>query len=203
MPSSSELVRITSSQRQPAAQVLARAFQDDPLMKFVAPNNERRAHYVSWLMGTVMTYSVLYGEAYATPNLEGVACWLPPGHTTLILWRLLRTGMAAVRFHLGAAETRRCLANMQYTEKMHHQAVQEPHWYLWALGVEPACQRLGTGGKLMTPVLERASQSRVCCYLETHNSRNLPFYKKYGFEVVGDDVIPERGLQVWAMVRKP
>ncbi len=200
---SSQLIRIASDQKQPAAQLLARAFQNDPMMKFVVPDDGRRAHFVTWLMKTMVGYCIFYGEAYATPGLDGVVCWLPPGQTTLTLWRMLRTGFLALRFHLRFAEARRFLANLQYIEKLHHQAAPEAHWYLWAIGVEPACQGRGIGGRLLESVLEKASQSELCCYLETHNSKNPAFYKKYGFEVVSDAVIPKRDLRVWAMVRKP
>jgi ribosomal protein S18 acetylase RimI-like enzyme len=85
--------------------------------------------------------------------------------------------MFALRFKLSAAEARRFLANMRYTEKIHRRVMPEAHWYLWAIGVEPTRQGRGIGGRLVTPVLERASKNRICCYLETHNSKNPPFYK--------------------------
>ncbi len=172
-------------------------------MKFAVPDDARRARFVTWLMRAMVSYSVFYGEAYATPGLDGVACWLPPGQTTLTVGRMLRAGFLTLKLHLSVAEIRRFGLNLRYTEKIHHQAAPEAHWYLWAIGVEPTCQGRGIGGRLLESVLEKASQSGLCCYLETHNSKNPSFYKKYGFEVVSDAVIPKRDLRVWAMVRKP
>ncbi len=173
------------------------------MMKFVVPDEAKRVGFVSWLMDKTMSYSLLYGEVYATPGMGGVICWLPPGNTTLSWWRTLRTGFWAMRSQLSSVETRRFLANMRYTDGVHDRAAPQTHWYLWAIGVEPACQGRGTGAALMRPVLDRASQSRLCCYLETHNARNLAFYQKYGFEVVSAGVVPKRGLRVWAMLRRP
>ena len=196
-------IRLTIGQKEPAARLLAKAFQDDPMMVFIEPEEGKRSIFLSWLMGTVANYCILYGEAYTTPDLEGVAGWLPPGYTTPTFWRMLRTGMLVLRLKLGSAASRRFLANMIYTEKVHRQAMPEAHWYLWSIGVEPTRQGQGIGGGLLRPVLGKASKDNLSCYLETHNSRNLDFYQKFGFEVVSDGVVPKRGLRVWAMIRKP
>jgi ribosomal protein S18 acetylase RimI-like enzyme len=199
----SQLVRVTPFQKQPAAQLLARAFQDDPFMKFVVPEDAKRPGFLVWLLGAVVHYCALYGEVYATPDWGGVACWLPPGRTTLTVGRILQTGMWALRLKLEFAAARRFLANMLYTDKVHKEVMPAGHWYLWVLGVEPSRQGQGIGGKLIAPILEGARSSKVACYLETHNPKNLAFYGKYGFEVAREGKIPNRGLPVWALVKKP
>ncbi len=197
------LIRLTLAQKAPAAQLLARAFQDDPLMRFAMPDDAKRAPRLLWLVDTFVHYCVLYGEAYATPQLEGVACWLPPGQTALTFGRLWRTGMLALGRKLGVAATGRFLATTRYTEKVHKAVMPAPHWYLWVISVDPACQGRGLGGSLLQPVLERATSSGVPCYLETHSPKNVAFYKKHGFDVAHQGVIPNRGLSVWAMVKQP
>ncbi len=199
----SQLIRVTLDQKHMAAQILARAFCEDPLMKFVVPDERKRADLLPWLFGTVVHYCFLYGEIAATPNLEGVICWLPPGQANLTLQGIFRSGMFALRFHLGFAEIRRFLANERYTGTIHKQIVPEKHWYLWAVGVDPAYQGRGIGGMLLAQGLERASADGVPCYLETHNPKNLAFYKKFGFEIGAAGTLPKHGLRVWAMVRKP
>ena len=39
------------------------------------------------------------------------------------------------------------------------------------------------------------------CYLETTEQRNVPFYERHGFRVVGADQIPETPITLWAMLR--
>lgn len=53
----------------------------------------------------------------------------------------------------------------------------------------------------MEPVLARAEDDGLPCYLETSNERNVPFYRKHGFAVVKEVVVPGSELRVWGMVR--
>jgi hypothetical protein len=35
------------------------------------------------------------------------------------------------------------------------------------------------------------------------NERNVAFYQKSGFEVRSEQVIPDLGVRLWAMIREP
>jgi GNAT superfamily N-acetyltransferase len=91
----------------------------------------------------------------------------------------------------------------RHFEHIHHQCIAGPHWYLALLGVSPECQRQGIGGALLTPVLQRADQEGLSCYLETFVSDNVPFYQHRGFEVVEVGVEPQSKIAFWAMKRAP
>jgi hypothetical protein len=54
----------------------------------------------------------------------------------------------------------------------------------------------------MQPVLGRATEESVACYLETMNSVNVPFYERHGFHVVSEGEAPGSGLRIWAMLRQ-
>jgi len=97
----------------------------------------------------------------------------------------------------------RFLTVAAYTDAVHKRFAQGQHWYLWALGVNPPCQGQGIGGMLMQPVLAQAGAALLPCYLETENERNVPFYQKYGFQLVSEGEVPKGGLRVWAMLREP
>jgi ribosomal protein S18 acetylase RimI-like enzyme len=185
-----------------AAQVLGRAFQDDPGFEYLVPDEVRRAHLVPSFLGRVIRYCLLYGEVYTTPTLEGVACWLPPGNTKPTYARMLRTGLLTESLKLGWAGFLKLIYLEYYLEKIHSRSVVGPHWYLWWLGVEPACQGQSIGSALMQPVLERAEAEELPCYLETDNEMNLPFYERHGFRVVRRVEVVKDGPHFWAMVRR-
>ncbi|TNF31223.1 MAG: GNAT family N-acetyltransferase, partial [Deltaproteobacteria bacterium] len=76
-----------------------------------------------------------------------------------------------------------------------------PHWHLFQLGVDPARQGHGLGRAIMEHAVALADADRVPAYLETSNPVNLPFYRRFGFEVLetlsgGGDMPP-----VWTMLR--
>ena len=61
-----------------------------------------------------------------------------------------------------------------------------PIWYLAILGVDLALQGHGLGAVLMAHVLETVDGDHVPAYLDSSNPRNVPFYERHGFTVVGE-----------------
>ena len=203
MQAAKTVVPLEAHQLSQATEVMSRAFVDDQLLRYLVPDDAKRARLAPSFVGKVVRYCSSYGEVYTTRALEGVACWLPPGSSAPTFTRMLRTGLLTEPLKFGWVRFRKFMDVVSYTEKVHKRAVSGPHWYLWGLGVEPSEQGKGIGGALMEPVLRRAGAEGLPCYLETQNERNLPFYERHGFEVVSDGEVPKHGLRVWAMVRDP
>lgn len=201
MSQSYQPINLSASHVRQASLVLARAFYRDPLYVYLMPDDVRRERLLPSFQALTVRYALRYGEVYATPGLEGVACWLTPGNTTPTLWRMLRVALRGAPASFGISGYRRYAPIGAYTEKMHEQVAPDPHWYLWVLGVDPSRQRQGLGGQLIQPILARADRDHLPCYLETMNEANLPFYVKHGFMVVSDGVVPGTGLRVWGMRR--
>lgn len=204
MAQSDEPVRLTVDQLKPASEVVGRAFQNDPLMKYVVPDDARRARLLPAFFGVALRYCLRYGEVYTTPTLAGAACWLPPGNTFPALSRLVRAALPdlmQVQHGLGLTGLSRFFATERYTDALHERTTPGPHWYLWVLGVDPAQHGHGIGGRLMQPGFTRANASGLTCYLETENEKNVPFYLKHGFQVVHEGEIPGSGVRVWAFLR--
>lgn len=197
------VIALPPSQIKQACVVMARAFQDDPLFCYLIPDDTRRARLLPSFHSITIRYAMRYGKVYTTPQVDGVACWLPPGRTTPTWLGTLRAALHGAPVSFGLSGLRRYLPIGNYTEKIHAQVAPGPHWYLWELGVDPSRQHQGIGGQLMQPILERAARDNLPCYLETMNEANVPFYEKRGFTVVSDGVVPGCGLRVWGMVARP
>ncbi len=197
------VIPLLPSQKAQAAQVLGKAFLTDPAYTAIFPDGEERAQALPSLFGAVVGYSLVYGEVHTTPEVEGVACWLSPGKTQVTLWRNLRTGLGLYRAvgRFNPQARRGFLAVLDYLDGLHKRATPGPHWYLWAVGVEPGRQGRGIGSRLIEPVLNRADEGGLPCYLETQTERNVRFYLKRGFEVVSDSVVTDQGIRIWTMLR--
>jgi ribosomal protein S18 acetylase RimI-like enzyme len=201
MSHSLPIARLSENQRHVAIKLMAKAFLDDPFITYLVPEQGKRARVLPAFMGIVVSYCFLYGEVWTTPDLTGIACWLPPNKTSPTFWGMLRTGMFTVPLRFGLAGYGRLMDVVNYTDRVHKQTVEQPHWYLWGIGVDPAHQRAGIGGNLLRPVLERADAAGQPAYLETQNSANLPFYQRHGFTVASDALSPG-GLRVWGLLRE-
>ena len=61
---------------------------------------------------------------------------------------------------------------------------------------------------MFTGIIEEAGTVREAdrglpCYLETEKERNVPFYKRHGFDVVVEVDLPKGGPHIWTMKREP
>lgn len=179
--------------------MLARAFDDDPVARYLFPSGRRRPAGLRTFFGLQMTRDLLrYGGVYTTEGRLGAALWAPPGKPPPSPIQSLLTVLPVVPFVVGQT-LRRSLRFLARVEALHP---QEPHWYLETLGTEPERQRRGIGSALLGPVLRQADEEGVRCYLESSKEQNLPFYRRHGFEVT-QEVRLEEGPMIWAMWRDP
>lgn len=72
-------VLLKESQVEQAAEVLARALQNAPDMKFFIGDQSRQLeHRALRFYQAVIHVGLRYGEAYTTPSMDGVAVWVNP-----------------------------------------------------------------------------------------------------------------------------
>ena len=85
---------------------------------------------------------------------------------------------------------------------VHREVAPGDHWYLQTLGVEPAHQGNGYGSLLMEYMLEKIDNSNpLPIFLETSTEINVKFYKRFGFEVMEEGIIPETDVEQWYLLR--
>ena len=199
-----KIVRLDESQVPAAAQMLARAFHDDPLMRYTIPDPDERARLLPAMYATMIRFGMLAGEVYAASDApEGVAIWMPPDAK----WtreNMEASGMYRTATLIGdeAYHRYRDVVSREWQARLRE--IPGTGWYLFILGVEPRVQRRGLGGALMRPVLERADAELAVCYLETENERNVAFYLKQGFELaVNGEEAGHSGVRFWTFRRTP
>jgi GNAT superfamily N-acetyltransferase len=203
LPLTNEIIRLPPDQFEPARLTLGHAFENYPLMTYALPQAAGRLKAVSSLYGSILWDCLRWGEVYATRDLAGVACWLPPGQTSPSLPRLIRSGMLKLPWLFGWTGFRRLQAYEETAHKLHNEHAPGSHWYLWAIGVRPQDQGKGIAGQLVAPILARAHQDSLPCYLETHAETNVKIYKRLGFEVASSHTLAGHPLPVWGMVSRP
>ena len=200
---SANIVRFTESQIPAAAAMLARAFHDDPLMRYTIPDPDERARLLPAMYATMLRFGMLAGEVYATAGaLDGVAIWMPP-NAKWTSENMQASGMLKIPTLIGdeAYQRYREVVGREWQARLRE--IPGPGWYLFILAVEPRVQRRGLGGALMGPILERADTEQLVCYLETENERNVAFYLKQGFDLIVSEKAGASGVRFWTFSRIP
>ena len=116
-------------------------------------------------------------------------------------WGMVRTGVFLKVMRMGRKAFGRFNEFMKYAVEKHRDSMAGNHWYLIELAVEPACQGMGIGGRLIEPVLARADTAGLPCYLETLTERSVRFYEKHGFTMAEKVHIPGGIPPFWVMIR--
>lgn len=199
------IVELREDQESAAGELAARAFQDDDLFEWVEPDPVRRAAFLVPFMTALVRRSRRLAVALATaPGLEGVSLWKGPDLGALSPEQLAMTGLDRIPEWLSAEALGRFDAVFDPIEAALAADVPEPCWYLGVLAVEPGRQGRGLGTRLMAPILERADREGLAVTLETAKERNLPLYRRQGFEVLRELAPPAPGgPTVWTMRRPP
>ena len=165
-----------------AADVLARAFRDNPLNRAVIRAGEARRECAN--RAGVRAYLPLARErafvtvARADAAPLGVLVATPPWR-----WPLPPPGplgMLRLLFGQGLGVARRW-SEVSRRLREHHPG--QPHWYLATLGVEPACWGRGTGRALLADLVAKVDADATGAYLETDRPELERYYRGVGFEV--------------------
>ncbi|MHA1457008.1 MAG: GNAT family N-acetyltransferase [Promethearchaeota archaeon] len=90
----------------------------------------------------------------------------------------------------------------EHSTKVHLEFAPDDHWYLQTLGVEPAYQGKGYGSLLMGYMLEKIDNTNALpVFLETSTDINVKFYKRFGFEVMREEIVPGTDIRQWYLLR--
>jgi ribosomal protein S18 acetylase RimI-like enzyme len=205
---------LAPARRTAAANVLARAFRDNPINRAVVGEGEakrlranRAGLRCSLAACDGRSLTLVASEAKTdakNPRIDSidlehpraVLMALPPGAFPLPPPSLL----AQLRIWIG--QGRRVAERWaQVYRSLADAHPDTPHWYLSLLGVDPAHQGRGLGRSLLESWLQSVDCEAAASYLETDREQNLAFYRRAGFDVRSE--IRVLGIDVWCMWRPP
>jgi GNAT superfamily N-acetyltransferase len=179
-------------------QVLARAFYDDPVSRWVLLAEGSRHQRLRRFFITELRHESLRHGAVEVARVDGrvtgAAVWFPPGAS-------LGTEVSALPGYLRAFGRRLVIVSRYQSAAVSTRPRDEPHWYLAYIGVDPARQGSGVGAALLRSRLQRCDQEGLPAYLESSNLKNVPLYQHFGFQVTGTLGLPEGAPVVSTMWR--
>lgn len=164
--------------RQQALNVLTRAFEHDPVERWLFPEEN---DYQSFFPQFLMAFGGRAFEAHtvwALGDLSAVAMWLPPG--------VEADAEAIISLLAGFVAADKLEDTFAVLDQMDSAHPSYDHWYLPWLGVDPDHQGGGLGNQLISSCLATVDSSHLPAYLETPNPRNISLYARHGFEVRGE-----------------
>ena len=184
-----------------STEIVSKAFLNYPIHKHIF-GDKHNMENVKLFSKFLIKYTVLYGDAYASsPDFEGIILFSESNEYNMNFYRSLRCGILSL-MKLGKEAGNRFIVYDDFSLKMRKKNISEPHIYLMLMGVAPERQQQGIGSKMLLWVMKAAEEKGQPCYLETHDAINVAIYKKLGFEVVSEDVVPGSNIVQFCMIKK-
>lgn len=181
------------------ARMLARAFLDDPVASWAWRPERLRLGALERFQAVRLRQLLAGEEVWTNDELTCAALWAPPGR-----WHssLRETAELVPSFLHPRLLMRMPMVALGWEKLERAHPHKPPHVYLALLGTEPDAQGRGLGSAVLAPVLEQCDSDGVGAYLESSKERNIDFYARHGFRVLGEIQLV-RGPTMWKMWRDP
>jgi len=169
---------VLATGRQQALDVLVSAFTADPVIRWLYPEDQSYPTLFPGFLEAFGGRAFGQGTAWKVGDHAAVALWLGPG--------IEADGDAIVEYLLSTVAPAQHADLESVLGQMDDAHPRYPIWYLPWFGVDAALQGKGVGSELMARCLTVVDGDHLPAYLETPNPRNVSFYERHGFEVVGE-----------------
>lgn len=186
------LYKLEAVHKKECAKLLSECFAGDPLFLSVLPDEALRKQMLPVFFECYLEMTFPFCSYYSdSEEMNGIiSVWEQDDHFSaaryfaaaakgwlrfaFALWNADRTGEGLK--HL--LENRRFFSSGWESE-----LPDEAGLHIDFFAVRPEKQGRGIGEKLMSAVLDAADRYGLRAALETHNSRNLPIYRHFGFRL--------------------
>jgi ribosomal protein S18 acetylase RimI-like enzyme len=172
-----EVKSADASIRENAIGTIVLGFAADPMARWAWPESSEYLRTMPRFVNAFGGQAFEHGTAYVTEGARAAALWLPPGVEPD------EAEMGAIMEKTLRPEIAEDIGVVMKGMAEHHPL--EPHWYLPVIAADPNWIGQGLGAVLMKHALRRCDEEGVAAYLESSNPRNISFYERHGFEIIG------------------
>lgn len=158
--------------------ILTRSFDENKSVNYIVKQDSKRIDRIKALMDYSFEVCYLFGNVYISPDKKACALILFPDQKKSTLKSIL-LDVKLILASVGLGNIKKTLAR---ESKIKAIQPREPMTYLWFIGVDPDYQNKGAGTELLNHIIKESTDKQRPVYLETSTIKNLPWYKKFGFE---------------------
>ncbi|WP_304066888.1 GNAT family N-acetyltransferase [Pedobacter glucosidilyticus] len=162
--------------------ILTQSFDANQSVNYIVKQDSKREQRIKILMNYSFEVCYLFGEVFLSDDRKACALVLYPDQKKTTLKSILLDVKLMFK-SIGIENISKALGRESKIKKLQP---KELMYYLWFIGVDPEYQGSGIGHQLMTELIAHSEELKRPIYLETSTLKNLPWYKKFGFEVYNE-----------------
>ena len=158
--------------------ILVNSFRDNMSVNYIIKQDEKRLFRIRKLMEYSFDVCLLFGSVLLSEDKKGCALVLFP-HRRKTSIKAILLDVKLVFYCCGIMNVSKALKRESKIKALHP---KKPFKHLWFIGVQPGEQNKGIGSAILKHVINDDSP----VYLETSTLKNIPWYKKFGFEIYSE-----------------
>jgi GNAT superfamily N-acetyltransferase len=181
------------------AQVIADAFHDLPVCRWLVPDPEERRRVLPPHFQIYVEHGIEYGIVHTTDELDAVAVWFSDAPQGV-------PDIPDYDSRLAEACEPHTPRFVLLDEAMHHaHPTGTPHEHLALLAVDPTGQHGGIGSALLAARHEYLDAYGIPAYLEASSLRSRSLYLRHGYADLGEPFAVPGGPEptMWQLWREP
>ena len=173
------MIKAESKDKNLVVDILTKSFDTNQSVNYIVKQDEKRVQRVRSLMDYSFEVCYSFGDVFLSDDKKGCALITYPDKKKTTLKSIL-LDIKLIVSAVGLMNIKKTLARESLINKMHP---KEPMYYLWFIGIDPEHQNEGIGSILLDDIIEDSEHKQRPIYLETSTVKNLPWYKKFGFQI--------------------
>ncbi|MBW4572930.1 MAG: GNAT family N-acetyltransferase [Tolypothrix carrinoi HA7290-LM1] len=175
------MLKNSQTQIQKTAQILTQGFIDDPSFALIFGENANKFQALNAFFELFVTDAMERGEIITAPEEQGACIWYPAEVEIFNeqFEQILTEIISTISDFCGWESGKRF---EELIKKVGASEPEAPHCEVFFIALKPEARGKGIGESLLKPVLNYADTKKFGCYLVSYNSRNISFYKRYGFQ---------------------
>jgi hypothetical protein len=195
------LYKLTLNDIKRGSEVLGKAFLDYPTFKYLLPDVIDREKKIKHIMRFFLKCGLIHGLVFApSKDIEGISICYKSKDLNFNLKSLLKAGLIKLIFKLGITSFYRFKKLGDAKKINRDNLMKEAYYFLDVIGVDPTFTKRGYARLLTESILEMIDKEKLNCFLETSNSKNIEYYSRFGFSIIGK--YNYNGLESFCMLRK-
>jgi len=159
--------------------ILTASFLENKSVNYIISQDNNKVQRIRSLMDYSFEVCSMFGKVLLSEDRKACALLLYPEQKRTTL-RSIWLDLRLIANCIGLGNLTKA---MNRESKVKKKQPKERICYLWFIGVNPQYQGAGRGSALLAEIIRESDTERRPVYLETSTSKNLPWYKKFGFEI--------------------
>ncbi len=168
--------------------ILTQSFESNQSVNYVVKQDGKRINRIRALMDYSFEVCKIFGDVFISDDKKACALIMYPDKKKTSL-KAIMLDIKLIIQCVGIKNIKKTLNREALIKKIQPKELMT---YLWFIGVKPEDQNKGFGSNMLQSVIDYSNQNNRPIYLETSTVRNLPWYKRFGFEIYNEQDLSYR-----------